>query len=679
MAYGLANKSKNGFWVVFDFGGGTFDAALVKVEDGIMKVVDTDGDNYLGGKNLDSAIVDEIIIPYFEKEYSIESILEDSNKKKILQEAMKYYAEEAKIQLSFKNEHNILSDLGDIPGEDDNGEEFELDITITENDLKKVLSPIFQRAIDITADLLKRNNLPGIKLEALILVGGPTYSPILREMLEKQVRKPDTSADPMTAVAVGAALYASTIDLSEEVKEVTRDKTKVQLDIGFEASTVELEEWVTLKTIPEKTEGTIPAKVFAEIVRNDRAWSSGKVQINDKGEILEVKLLEHKANSFEVTLFDDSGNRMECQPDTFTIIQGSKIGSATLPYFIGVEVKRRKDGRLIFTSANGLEMNQSLPAKGTLNGLKTQKQIRPGISSDVIKIPIYTADFHSNGSRAIYNEHIYDAKITGDDLPTLLPENSDVDLTMTTDKSGRIEKIEAYFPYLDHTSDISIPEDVMTEIDADFLYNEIRKAKGTLAELNSNGHASSEEIDNIEKEVEYQQQRLDQGTTDYDRKKEVLDNLRKSFKKIDELNDNIEWPKLEEELREEFERLEQANNDLGNEKTTQHVDQLRSQVDEVIRKKEVKVGQALLEEVHDLFFALTFIYQLIGFVRHHDEDFDSYNWKDPERARYLIQRAQQIISENPTRESLHPVVLGLIDLLPMDERPGDDLEVLMGS
>ena len=135
---------------------------------------------------------------------------------------------------------------------------------------------------------------------------------------------------------------------------------------------------------------------------------------------------------------------MECQPDTFTIIQGSKIGSATLPYFIGVEVKRRKDGRLIFTSANGLEMNQSLPAKGTLNGLKTQKQIRPGISSDVIKIPIYTADFHSNGSRAIYNEHIYDAKITGDDLPTLLPENSDVDLTMTTDKSGRIEKIEAY-------------------------------------------------------------------------------------------------------------------------------------------------------------------------------------------------------------------------------------------
>ena len=63
MAYGLAPDSKDGIWMGFDFGGGTFDAALLKVEDGIMQVFDTEGDNYLGGKNLDYAIVDNIIIP----------------------------------------------------------------------------------------------------------------------------------------------------------------------------------------------------------------------------------------------------------------------------------------------------------------------------------------------------------------------------------------------------------------------------------------------------------------------------------------------------------------------------------------------------------------------------------------------------------------------------------------
>jgi molecular chaperone DnaK len=678
MAYGLDSKNKNGYWVVFDFGGGTFDAALVKVEEGIMKVVDTDGDNYLGGKNLDMAIVDEIILPYLQDEYVIDSILEDDAKKQILQEAMKYYAEEAKIQLSFKDEHNILSDLGDIPGEDDEGEEFELDITINRDKLKNAIAPIFQRAIDSTKDLIQRNNLSGDKLDALILVGGPTYSPILRDMLEEQIKKPDTSADPMTAVATGAALYASTIDVSDEIKEASRDKTKIQLDIGYEASTVETEEWVTLKILPEKTEGDIPEKVFAEIVRGDKAWSSGKVAINEKGEIIEAKLNEGKPNSFEIVLYDEAGNRLEGQPDNFTIIQGSKVGSATLPYNIGVEIKRRKDGKLIFKTAKGLEVNQSLPAKGTINGLKTQKQIRPGNSQDAIKIPIYQGDYYSEGTRALYNEHVYDAKITGDDLPALLPDNSDVDITLTTDKSGRIEKIEAFFPYLDHSADIAIPEDVMSEIDAVFLDNEIRKAKGSLSELGSNGHTNSQEIEAIEKEIDSLKSRLDQGRNDYDRKKEVLDNLRKSLKQIDDLNENIEWPKLEEELREEFDRLEKANNELGNEKTNQHINQLRSQVDEVIRKKDVKVGQALLEEIHSLFFAMTFIYQLIGFVRHHSENFSSFHWRNPQRARQLINQAEQVIAQNPTKERLHPIVIDLINELPPEERsqPGGDDEVL---
>ncbi|MDZ7774951.1 MAG: Hsp70 family protein [Bacteroidales bacterium] len=115
MAYGLNNKNKNGYWIVFDFGGGTFDAALIKVEDGIMKVVDTDGDNYLGGKTLDEAIVDKIILPYLTSEYKIETISESGSKSKLLHEYMKLYAEKEKIQLSFEDEVNMLSNLGELP------------------------------------------------------------------------------------------------------------------------------------------------------------------------------------------------------------------------------------------------------------------------------------------------------------------------------------------------------------------------------------------------------------------------------------------------------------------------------------------------------------------------------------------------------------------------------------
>lgn len=88
MAYGLTTDNKNGYWLVFDFGGGTFDAALLQVEDGIMQVKDTEGDNYLGGKNLDYAIVDEIIIPYLKDNYAIDGIMANATKRVILRDAV---------------------------------------------------------------------------------------------------------------------------------------------------------------------------------------------------------------------------------------------------------------------------------------------------------------------------------------------------------------------------------------------------------------------------------------------------------------------------------------------------------------------------------------------------------------------------------------------------------------
>lgn len=676
MAYGLDSNKKDGFWLVFDFGGGTFDAALLKVEDGIMKVIDTEGDNYLGGKNLDFAIVDEIILPYIQENFVIDSILADDGKKQILRNAMKFYAEETKIQLSFNDAHNILSDLGDIPGEDDEGEEFELDITVTQTDLAKAVSPVFQKAIDICTDLLKRNNLQGSSLDSLILVGGPTFSPVLRKMLEEQICKPDTSVDPMTVVSKGAALYASTVDVSEDVREQTRDKSKIQLEIGNESSTVEMEEFVPIKILAEKTEGEIPEKVFAEVTRGDKAWSSGKVEINTIGDVVEVQLNEGKTNNFDVVLYDDKGNMLECEPSSFSIIQGSKISNPTLPYNVGIELKDRATGKVAFRTLKGLEKNQSIPATGTRNGLKTQKQIRPGMDSDFIRIPIYEGEHGADGTRAVYNEHVSDIRISGADLYALLPENSDVDLTVKVDRSEKIT-VTAFFPYLDHTEEVTI-ESKKSAIEADWLANEIRKAKGSLQELTADGNSDSAALDKISDDLAEVEKSFENNKGDVGGRQEVLANLRKSLKKIDDLNEVKEWPKLEEALKEEFYRLEKANNDLGNDRTTQVVDQFRKQLDEVVRSKDAKLGNVLLDEMHSFFFQMTMIYQLIGFIRDFNENFGKYHWRDASRARGLINEGLQVIGQSPTTEELRPIVISLINLLPEDEKPGDDDDVLVG-
>ena len=639
MAYGLDSKKKDGFWLVFDFGGGTFDAALLKVEDGIMKVIDTEGDNYLGGKNLDYAIVDQLIIPHIQERFSIDDLLSDDIKKEEYRSGLKFFAEEIKNNLSFNPSHNIYVDPGEC-GEDDEGEEIEIDLTVTQEQLKNVLAPIFQKAIDCSLTLIKRNNLKGSSLDSLILVGGPTLSPTLREMLEKQICKPDTSVDPMTVVSKGAALYASTRSLPTEIIDKGRTKGKIQIEIGHDGDSVETEEFITLKILEDKTEGEIPDEVFVEIKRGDNAWSSGKVEINAIGEVVEVSIVQGVTNIFEVTLYDSKGNKLESEPTDFKIIP-VKIPPATLPYNIGIEIKQKTTGKIVFTTVKGLEKNQSLPATGTLNGLKTQKQIRPGMDSDFIKIPVYQGEHGSEGTRAIYNEHVYDIIISGTDLPALLPENSDVDLTINLDKSQQMT-VQAYFPYLDHTSEIEVPTDTVQSVDTKWLSNEIRKAKGAVSELKRDGnHSDDVKLKKAESELEKIEKSFENNKNDVDGKQEVLTNLRKTLKTIDELNETTEWPKLEAELKEEYYRLEKANKELGNEKTTQVVNQIKNQLEEVIRVKDVKLGNVLLEEINSFFVQLTFIYQLIGFIRHHNQNFGSYRWRDPNKARTLLNQGLQ--------------------------------------
>jgi molecular chaperone DnaK len=342
----------------------------------------------------------------------------------------------------------------------------------------------------------------------------------------------------------------------------------------------------------------------------------------------------------------------------------------------GIEIKKRESGKIEFKQVSGLEQNKSLPATGTANGLKTQKQIRPGMDSDFIKIPLYQGEHGADGTRAIYNEHVYDIIISGADLPALLPENSDVDLMINIDKSQKVS-IQAFFPYLDHTAEIEVPTDTVQTVETKWLSNEIRKAKGNIEELKDEG-THGEKVQKMENDIAELERKFDNSKNDVDGKQEVLTNLRKTLKTIDELNETTEWPKLEEELKEEFYRLEKANKDLGNDRSTQVVNQLQKQLEEVLKTQDIKLGKALVEEIHSVFFQLTLVYQLINFIRQHNQNFGSYHWKDSNRARQLLNDGLQQIGENPTTEDLHPIVIDLINLLPNEEKPSGDDSVLVG-
>ena len=656
MAYGLTASQKDGYWLVFDFGGGTFDAALIKVEDGIIQVFDTEGDNYLGGKNLDYAIVDEILIPYLKENYSIDGYLADPEKKEILRDAMKTYAEKVKNQLSFKESEDVISDLGEL-GEDEEGEEFELDLSITQEQVYKVMRPLFQKAVDICKELLKRNNLTNEQLGKLILVGGPTHSPLIREMLKEQVTpNVDTSINPMTAVAEGAALYASTID--NEIQEEELKAQDIILDINFDSMTVDTDVWipVSLKSGAER--------VMVQFVRSDNTWDSGKTEIDYNGNVVELNLTEGKPNSFRVECYDLQGSRLNCFPNEITIIQGSKVGSATLPYDISLAIYSEKKDRDIIRPITGLERNKTIPAVGVENGLHTNVQVRPGVDTDILRIPLYQADHNSEGKSAIFYEFVGEVEINGDDVDVTIPKNANVDITVKVDRNEQMT-VDAYFP----DQDVTITKTIDTSIkqtleDAKrFSEREMPKARRAIRDLKQEGHdvtSLERQLDSVEREQENSSE-----------SKMVMQHLKEVLRSIEDFEDSTEWGRVEAQLREEFERLEKANADLGDAKTTQAVNALRSQVDDVIRRQDVKMATELKELVHTLFFQLTMVYQCMGVIQDMNRDFDTIRWKDRTRARQLLNQGIAEINNQPTRDKLQPIAAALMELLPDGDPHGN--------
>ncbi|WP_341832811.1 Hsp70 family protein [Sphingobacterium thalpophilum] len=587
LAYNLDYIRNQGFNLVFYFDD-EFKVSLLKGNN----IIDSEDENYLGGKNLDLAVVDEIIIPHIKENFSIDDILNDDHKKLKYREALIFFAEELKNELSFKGEFNLYKEEG--AGTDDEGEDIEIDLLATQSDLEKVLSPIFQKAIDISKKLLERNNLKASTINFLALIGKETFSPVLRKMLEQQICKPDTSVDPITAIVKGATIYASTIEISNRIANKISDFSKIQIEIGYEEYSVESEEFVTLKILADKSEGTIPKKVIAEITRTDKAWSSGNVEINEIGEVIEVQLIKGHTSRFEITLCDDKGQILECQPSAFQI-ERRIYTSPTLPYSIGTEVQDKRTGKIIFQTISGLEINKSLPVLGTYNGIKTDKPLRPGMDSDFIKIPLYQGEHGADGTRAIYNEHVYDIIISGADLPALLPENSDVDLTINIDKSQKVS-IQAYFPYLDHTAEIEVPTDTVQSVETNWLANEIRKAKGSIEELKNEG-INNEKIQKAETEIAELERKFENNKNDVDSKQEVLTNLRKTLKDIDALSETTEWRKIKVKLIYEFQTFKRIAIACNNDNLNNLVQSINEQLNQILVSQGVFLGKALLDEI----------------------------------------------------------------------------------
>lgn len=189
LAYGLGlQKDEEKTIAVYDLGGGTFDISILKIAGGIFEVLSTNGDTYLGGDDLDHAVME-----FFLKQIGI-SFKEINQEKKQLQ-SLRLLAEWAKKELSFAELFST--------------EWSGYNVEISRAQFNEIIQPLVNRTIESCVKALSDASLTVNEIDAIIMVGGSTRVPFVKESISsffgKQV---NDSVNPDEVVALGAAVQA---------------------------------------------------------------------------------------------------------------------------------------------------------------------------------------------------------------------------------------------------------------------------------------------------------------------------------------------------------------------------------------------------------------------------------------------------------------------------------------
>ena len=220
LAYGL-DKEADRTIAVFDLGGGTFDISILDISDGVFEVRATNGDTFLGGEDFDMAIL-EYLADEFKKENGI-----DLRNDKLALQRLKEAAEKAKIELSSaqQTEINLPFITADQTGPK------HLTLKMTRSKLESLVEALIKRTLDPCKMALKDAGISAAEIDEVVLVGGMTRMPKVREVVEEFFgKKPHTGVNPDEVVAMGAAIQAGV--LQGDVQDVVLlDVTPLSLGI----------------------------------------------------------------------------------------------------------------------------------------------------------------------------------------------------------------------------------------------------------------------------------------------------------------------------------------------------------------------------------------------------------------------------------------------------------------
>lgn len=435
LAAGWTASEGSGHWLVYDLGGGTFDASLLETRDGLLRVVGHDGDNFLGGRDFDWAVVDWALAEISRAEGV--SLGRSEPRHAPAMRKLKHAAEEAKIELTRAQSAEIsLPEWLEL-----DGKMLEVQLSLEQARLEALTLPLVQRSIDVCRRLLDAH---GVKeLSRVVLVGGPTMMPWLRRLVGEALRAPFSEGlDPMTLVAQGAAVYAATSGLCAQVQRQPEPRG-FKLWLQFPAMSSDASPFVVGKILAKhdgdgQPEGPPPARI--RLLRGDGLWQSPFAPLDAEGAfVCQVELLPRRPNVFTIEGASSEGKPVAMSPGTLTIVQGLTIADPPLSRTVGVA--RSNDSVQVF-----FDKGTPLPARRTIN-LTTIESVAPSKSGAAdefaLKIPIVQGEYeHAHLCRLVGS-----LEIRSSEIRTSLPAGSQVQVSLELDRGGQLSA-RAHVPLL---------------------------------------------------------------------------------------------------------------------------------------------------------------------------------------------------------------------------------------
>jgi molecular chaperone DnaK len=276
LAYGLDKIQKDLKIMVFDLGGGTLDVTIMEMGGGVFQVKSTSGDTQLGGTDMDNTIIEYIL-----QEFKQQTGLEIRNDKAAMMR-IKEAGEKAKIELS-----NLVSTEINLPflAYDPSTGPKNLIINLTRSKLEELLRPIVEKCKSPMLQAIQDAKLTPADIDKIIMVGGPTRMPIVRQFVATIMGKePERGVDPMEAVAMGAAIQGAIIagDVSTDILLVDVTPLTLGLEVLGGLKEALIERNTTIPTKKSKvftTAADYQSAVTIHVVQGERPMASDCVSL----------------------------------------------------------------------------------------------------------------------------------------------------------------------------------------------------------------------------------------------------------------------------------------------------------------------------------------------------------------------------------------------------------------